>query len=130
MDQSLSQFIAHARTKGMDNATIRMLLLSAGWKEKEIAQALVEQSLGVAVPVPPDVGGAREAFLHLFSFACLFTTLISLVVLFFQYFNRLFPDPAFAEYTYDTTSQFSSISWAMAAIIVTFPVFIWISKIS
>jgi hypothetical protein len=126
MDQTLSSFIAHARKKNMDPATIRMLLLSAGWKEKDIAQALVEQTLDEPIPLPPDVGGAREAFLHLFSFACLFTTLISLTVLLFQYLNRLFPDPAFPDYSDPTT--LSGIRWSLAAVIVTFPLFFWITR--
>jgi hypothetical protein len=129
MEHTLSSFIAHARAKGMDHATIRMLLLSAGWKEKDIAQALVAESLDVPVPVPPDVGGAREAFLHLFSFACLFTTLISLTVLFFQYLNRLFPDPAFSNMYDDPIADLTGIRWSLAAVIVTFPLFYWISRI-
>ena len=71
MAQSLGTFIDHARQKGMDHATIRMLLLSAGWKEKEIARALTAQALDIPVPTPPDVGGAREAYLHLVAFAAL-----------------------------------------------------------
>ena len=37
MNQELMQFVDHARDKGMDHATIRLVLLSAGWKEKQIA---------------------------------------------------------------------------------------------
>jgi len=33
MDEKLIRFVDHARDKGMDHATIRHLLLSAGWKE-------------------------------------------------------------------------------------------------
>ena len=35
MPSKLESFIAHARSKGMDHQTIRMLLLSSGWKEKD-----------------------------------------------------------------------------------------------
>lgn len=128
MESSLERFIAHAREKGMDHATIRMLLLSAGWKEKDIAQALTAESLTMPVPMPPDSGGAREAFLHLLAFASLYTTVISLVVLFFTYIDRLFPDPAFERpYYYD--ADLSTIRWSMAAIIVTFPIFLWVSRL-
>jgi hypothetical protein len=89
---SLDAFIAHARSKDMDHATIRLLLLAAGWKERDVAQALAAQGLDMPVPVPPDSGGAREAFLHLLAFSSLYTTVISLIVLFFTYINRLFPD--------------------------------------
>jgi hypothetical protein len=56
----LATFIDHARGKDMDHATIRMLLLSAGWKERDVAPVLSAQALEHPVPTPPDVGGARE----------------------------------------------------------------------
>ena len=39
-NHELTEFIAHARKKEMDHATIRMLLVSSGWKEKDVMQAL------------------------------------------------------------------------------------------
>lgn len=128
MKDSLNEFITHARKKGMDHSTIRMLLLSAGWKEKEIARALSAEGLDMPVPTPPDVGGAREGFMHLLSFASLYTLVISTVVLFFQYINRAFPDLA-TEYPYSTTYDFSGIRWGMAAIIVSFPLLIWMVRL-
>ncbi len=126
MKQSLQTFVGHARDKGMDHGTIRMLLLSAGWKEKDVAEALTAESLEMSVPMPPDRGGAREAFLHLVAFASLYTTAISLIVLFFAYINRLLPDPALTPYpqTFDS----SGIRWSMAAIIVTYPLFLFLSR--
>ena len=98
MDDPLGAFLDHARSKGMDHATIRMLLLSAGWKEKEIARALTEHSLDMPVPTPPDVGGAREAFMHLIAFAALYTAVIALVALVFDFVNLVLPDQAMTEY--------------------------------
>ncbi len=128
MDQ-LKEFIAHARKKGMDHATIRMLLLSSGWKEKDIAEAMTEESLEMPVPLPPDAGGARDAFFHLLTFVALYTTFISLCILFFNYINILFPDAATQTYPGDTTGMLSSIRWSIAAVIVAFPLFLWISRI-
>ena len=128
MDSRLQDFIAHARSKGMDHATIRMLLLSSGWKEKDVAQALTAESLDMAVPMPPDAGGARDAFFHLVMFATLYTSVISTIVLFFTYINRMFPDSAM-ESPYYFDSQLSTIRWSMAAIIVTFPLFLWMSRL-
>jgi hypothetical protein len=125
----LKDFIAHARKKGMDHATIRMLLLSSGWKEKDIAEAMTEETLEMAIPLPPDVGGARDAFFHLLSFAALYTTVISLSLLFFNYIDILFPDAAMQSYPYDATGTLSSIRWSIAAIIVAFPLFLWITRI-
>jgi hypothetical protein len=123
VNKTLDDFIAHARNKGMDYPTIRLLLLSAGWREKDIAQAMTAEGLEVQIPVPPDRGGARDAFLHLVTFAALYTTVISLVFLFFSYISYHFPDPAI-EWTDNRQEWFlSNIRWSMAAVIVTYPLF-------
>ncbi|HLC76479.1 MAG TPA: DUF5671 domain-containing protein [Candidatus Peribacterales bacterium] len=127
MQNHLQEFITHARKKGMDHATIRMLLLSSGWKERDIAQALSAEGLDMQVPVPPDAGGARDAFFHLVGFAALYTFVISSITLFFQYWNNLLPDAA-TDYTY-MTKDFSGIRWGMAAVLVSFPLLVWMSKI-
>jgi hypothetical protein len=128
MDQSLGAFIDHARQKGMDHATIRMLLLSAGWKEKDIARALTAQALDIPVPTPPDVGGAREAFLHLVAFAALYTAAAAGVMLLFDYINVLMPDPATTQYgSIQAEWVRTAIRWEISALIVSFPILIWLS---
>lgn len=124
----LDEFIKHARQKGMDHGTIRVLLLSAGWKDKEIARAMSTEALELPVPLPPDVGGARDAFLYLLTFAAFFTTVISLVILAFQYINYFLPDPALETGAYDQAYVVSGIRWGLAAILVAFPVFILLSR--
>ena len=49
MTTDLSAFIEHAREKGMDHTTIRMLLLSGGWKEKDVVEALAKTSLEMGI---------------------------------------------------------------------------------
>jgi hypothetical protein len=128
MDQSLGAFIDHARQKGMDHATIRMLLLSAGWKEKEIARAMTAQALDVPIPTPPDVGGAREAFLHLVAFAALYTAVIAGVMLLFDYVNVLLPDPAVTQYAGVQADWVrAAIRWEISALVVSFPLLVWLS---
>lgn len=109
----------------MDHQTIRMLLLSAGWKEKDIIEALTSESLGMQVPVPPDRGGAREAFIHVLSFASLYAMVISLIVLYFRFINETFSDIAIENrYVMDS---YSDVRWSLAVLIVTFPVFLWMT---
>jgi len=127
MSKEIKDFIEHARKKGMDHATIRMLLLSAGWKEKDIVDAFSKEALEKPIPAPPDVGGAREAFFHLISFAALYTMVISLSVLFFEYLNNLFDDPALE--IWQSTIDSQQVRWSMSAIIVAFPVLIWMTRI-
>jgi len=122
----LSAFVEHARQKGMDHATIRMLLLSAGWKEKDIVEVLARASLDLPIPAPPDRGGAREAFLHLLTFAAFYSSVVAIVVLLFHYVNRLFPDAAMREGA--ETWQLSAIRWSLAVVIVSFPVYLLLSR--
>lgn len=112
----------------MDHQTIRMLLLSAGWKEHDIAMAIGAEGLDVAVPVPPDAGGARDAFFHLLAFAGLYTSVISFVILGFAYMNRWLPDAALERYVTDESFR-AGIRWPLAALIVAFPIFLWMSRL-
>ncbi|MBM3227463.1 hypothetical protein FJZ27_01195 [Candidatus Peribacteria bacterium] len=125
---SLESFIAHARQKGMDHQTIRMLLLSAGWKERDIAAATAEQGLDMPVPIPADAGGARDAFYHLLTFAGLYAVVISFLILAYAYINRWLPDVALEPYATEEGFRMS-IRWSLSAIIVAYPVFVWISRI-
>jgi len=128
MSSELAAFIDHARQKGLDHSTIRMLLLSAGWKEKEIARALTEQSLDMPVPIPPDTGGAREAFFHLLTFAAFYTVIIAGIQLLFGYINLGFADPALTEPYVREEVQLEAVRGGLAALIVAFPALLWFSR--
>lgn len=122
-DSTLSRFITHARSKGMDFATIRTLLLSAGWKEKDIVRAMSSESLDLAVPVPPDLGGARDAFLHLLSFVAFHTAAVSFVLLLFSLVDRVLPDLAMDRG--GTERQWNSLlRWLIAQIVIGCPLFL------
>jgi len=128
MDQ-LAAFIDHARSKGMDHATIRMLLLSAGWKERDIARGLTAQALDVPVPTPRDVGGAREAFLHLLSAAALYTSVSYGLTLVFSFINLRWPDQATTPYAQlQSEAERGIVPVAMAAVFVAFPLLVWLSS--
>jgi hypothetical protein len=128
MNPDLSAFLEHARSKGMDHGTIRMLLLSAGWKEKDVARALAAHALEMPVPAPPDTGGARDAFLHLTAFAALYASAIAGVSLLFAYVNRLLPDPAFREQARYAAAALSGMRWSLAVLVVAFPAFLLLSR--
>ena len=126
MRTELAEFIEHARQRGMDHATIRLLLVSSGWKEKDVIEALASTSLELPIPAPPDRGGAREAFFHLLTFAAFYTFVIALVTLLFRCIDFLFPDPAATTPFIDWRQ--SAIRWSLAYLIVAFPVFIGLSR--
>ena len=60
MAENLSHFIDSARQKGMDHATIFLLLRSSGWKEKEIAEALAARELAMSIPQRAGVGDRKS----------------------------------------------------------------------
>ncbi len=129
MTNSLNTFIAHATSKGMDLQTVRLLLLSAGWKEKDISSALASETLDMPVPVPSDGGGARDAFFHLLTFTTLYATVIATIVLVFTYINRYFPDAANGMSDIYANSDASGIRWSLAVVMVSFPLFAFLSRV-
>jgi hypothetical protein len=124
----LAAFIEHARQKGMDHATIRLLLLAAGWKEKDVIEALARTSLDLPIPPPPDRGGAREAFFLLLTFAALYAAVIAAVALLFACINRLLPDAAMLERS--GPWELTQIRWSLAFLIVSFPGFAWLTRLT
>ena len=128
MSSDLAAFLEHARSKGMDHGTIRMLLLSAGWKEKDVARALAEHALDLPVPAPPDSGGARDAFLYLSAFAALYASAIATISLLFDGVNRMLPDPALGENARASAWSLSGTRWSLATLLVSFPLFVAFSR--
>jgi len=128
MNTDLAAFLEHARSRGMDPGTIRMLLLSAGWKEKDVARALAEHALDLPVPAPPDAGGARDAFLYLTAFAAMYAAAISGLALLFGLLNRALPDPAF-EARGAERWQLTAMRWQVATLLVAFPAFLVTSRL-
>jgi hypothetical protein len=124
MHENLLRFIEHARQKGMDYTTISLLLRSAGWKDKEIAEALAAHDLTMPVPERAGVGSARDAFFHLLAFTALYAWAISLICLVFTYIEFAFPDPATRTSTYALEASLSSIRASLATLIVSYPLFL------
>jgi hypothetical protein len=124
MDEKLASFMNHARQKGLDPATIFMLLRSSGWKEKQIADALAVRELAMPIPERAGVGSARDAFLHLLAFTALYASAISLILLFFAYVEFWFPDPATRTAAYVLEAALSSIRSQLATLLVAYPLFL------
>ncbi|HRY52707.1 MAG TPA: DUF5671 domain-containing protein [Candidatus Portnoybacteria bacterium] len=68
--------------------------------------------------------GPKEVFLQLLSTAVLYFSAISLGVLLFQFINIYFPDILKVDF-YQRESYFSSMRWAVAVLVIVFPVYIW-----
>lgn len=126
MQHKLSQFIEHARQKGIDHATIFLLLRSAGWKDPEIAEAIATRELAMPVPERAGVGSARDAFFHLLAFTALYAWAVSLGYLLFTYIEFAFPDPAARTSTYAIEAALSSIRVSLATLLIAYPLFVLI----
>ena len=127
MSQSLQAFIQHARGKGLDHATIRQLLLAAGWKEKDIARAIAAEGLDMAVPEPARSASARESFMYLMSFVSLYVVVGSVIGLYYTFLDHLYPDPAWRNV--DVDAMLDGVRYAIAAVIIAFPLFLVLSLV-
>ena len=81
----------------------------------------------VPVPRPRPSLSAREAFMYLLQFSTLYTVAYNLGSLLFQFVNRALPDPADGPYQEFTAD---AIRWSVSALIVAFPVFMWVSSLN
>ena len=69
----------------------------------------------------------RDVFLYLLSIVTLVASAISFGILVFQYINVYFPD-LLTDYYLSPSSYYGSIRQALAALIVIFPVYVWVSR--
>lgn len=140
MDENLIRFVDHARTRGLDHQTIRHMLVSVGWRERDIAEVFCQRELDLPVPQPPAARPikttgirrkgsvwsrrARDGFLNLFAFGALYTWATSLIVLLFLCIDLTFPDPAWRMSHTRLEMALSNIRADLAILMVAFPVFL------
>lgn len=100
---SLVTFIETARKSGLSYEMIRNLLLSAGWKDQDICQAIANQELHLPVPTPKNKDSARHTFYLSTHYTCLYVSYVALI-------NFLFGWISYSSDSYATnTSQFYSV---------------------
>jgi hypothetical protein len=125
--QNLVRFIEQARERKMSHEMIRQLLLSGGWKDREICNQLAAVELGLPIPLARGKGGAREAFFYLTAFTCLYVSAVAFVLMVFNLIDVAIPD-ATHQY-WNNEWSFSTIRSALSALVVFFPlylVFLWL----
>lgn len=134
MTIDLHQWVKEAFTAGAERDEIKKILLKAGWQKDEIQNAL-DQFLDAPFPIPvprrKPYLSAREAFLYLLLFLTLAVSAISFGTLLFQFINRAYPDlithPDYASSRYFYEHTASVIRRSTSALVVAFPVFLWVS---
>jgi hypothetical protein len=125
----LDRFVRAALEKGQDRAAIASALDRAGWPKEEVANALgayADIPFPVAVPLPRASLSAREMFLYLVLFTALYISVWNFGSLLFELIDRAIPDVTQRRYRGEYSME--SIRWAVSALIVAFPVFLWTSR--
>lgn len=128
---AISVFVHDALSAGKSRAEIRSVLLTAGWEPEEADKALAEfadSDFGIPVPRKRTHLYARDTFLHLIEFLTLTISAIGLGTLLFQFVNLLFPDPL-RQQDWAIDSVYSTLRFAASALIIAFPVFVWVTRL-
>ena len=127
LNQDLIAFVKDGLQRGLARADIEAVLLRAGWPPEQVHRALAgfaDIEFAIPVPRPIPTVSAREAFMYVLMFATLFVSAYNLGDLLFDIIDRRFPDPVSPRAEAFTLQ---SIRWALSALIVAFPIFLWMA---
>ena len=127
LNQDLIAFVKDGLQRGLARTDIEAVLLRAGWPPEQVRRALAgfaEIEFAIPVPRPIPTVSAREAFMYVLMFATLFVSAYNLGDLLFAIIDRRFPDPVSPR---AETFTLESIRWALSALIVAFPIFLWMA---
>ena len=130
MSQPLQDFVKEALVHKIPKASIQDVLQKSGWEADEIQTALAgyaDVDFPLHVPKRQPYLSAREAFLYLVLYLTLYISSFSLGTLFFQFINRWLPDPIQGRYSFEYQGSIEVIRSATAALIITFPIFLFVS---
>ena len=132
IDDDLIGFVRDALGRGATRADIDAVLRRAGWDAAQVAAALdsfAAEPFIVPVPRPRVSLSARDAFLYLVLFSTLYLSAVNFGSLVFDLINRAFPDPVLdGPGTYRASGD--GMRWAIATLIVSFPVFLFVSRVT
>ena len=124
--RQLETFVKESLECGKERDEIRKALNDAGWPGAQIGNALdayAEVEFPVPVPKPRPSLTAREAFLYLVMFSTLYFAAWNLGNLLFIFIDRAFPDVTGNAYFVREGQR-----WSTAAIIIGFPVFLFLAR--
>ncbi|HVS65040.1 MAG TPA: DUF5671 domain-containing protein [Thermoanaerobaculia bacterium] len=128
MKNALERFVAEGLARGHDKVILREKLADAGWPADEVEEALAEYAdleFDVPVPRPKPYVSARDAFQYLVTFTLLYVSAFSVGRIAFDVINRWLPLGTEMAWQVATASSTRS---AAAALIVSFPLYLWFSR--
>jgi hypothetical protein len=130
MTYDISTFVHDALKAGKSRDSIQKALKTAGWRNEDIEASLntfADVDFAIPVPRPKPYLSAKEAFIYLLLFLSLYISAWSFGALLFHFINTWFPDALNPYYGYN---DLSGVRMATASLIVTFPLFMWLSVIT
>ena len=130
MSSELKRYVEKALAQGAAKPEIRQTLVTAGWAQRVVDKMLDQytgvDAHGLAIPAPQLQAHhlARDLFLYCLSLVTLVMSAIALGGLLFEIIDALLPDPAI----YGYAVQHSRISWAIAQLVIAFPVYLGLAR--
>lgn len=129
-DPKIADFVEKALAAGIPHDSLVGILTAEGWPEKEIYQALADHYRRVTgIDIPRRAGAAtsaKDAFFYLLVFGTLSVWTFAVGAICFELIDYWLRDPLFTSYTQSLDT--SVIASCIAAIFVTFPIFLLLSR--
>ncbi len=129
MTNETTSFVKEALSAKLPRPEIAAALKKAGWADDEIASAIsayADVDFPIPVPRRRPYLSARETFVYLLLFLCLYLSAWSFGSLLFDLINRAFPDAL--DYYASGNSEQLRLSISMLA--VSFPIYIWLTTMT
>ncbi len=128
MAVTLESYITDARAKNKPNDVIKSALVNAGWPENEVLKALNASPIDpdfAPPPPPPQLAhiGMWTGFLYILFFISLYVLASSIAGLLHNMVDKFLPDIKEVYETYTDVYSNSFNRGAIAAIIVSYPIF-------
>lgn len=122
VSKELSRFTRDALVAGKTRGQISQALTTSGWAASEVREALdawAETPFSPPIPRPQTTVSARDFFVYTLTFGVMIFGAVCVVQLFHALIDVWMNDSQYR--------ASSRIRWAMAVLIVTTPVFIWLT---
>lgn len=135
--QGLSEYALGRIRAGVTKAELKEELSSLGWTEDEVEGAYRSAVVAMGAPVPSEGNRATlsrkastvDVVINLFSFILLGIVATALGTLFFQVINLAFPDALDTTSWYSEAAATSSIHYAIAALLIGFPLYFFAMRL-
>lgn len=127
----MAEYVGSRIRAGVGRAEVREELLAVGWTEEEAEVGYRAGLIATGVPVPTEgnrptlsrKSSTVDVVINFFSFILLGISASALGTLFFEVINISFPDLLDRTYLYSGDAATSSIHYAIAALVIAFPLY-------